>query len=536
MTQITESFNWLTPEFSILPTDKNTVKIKGVAMPPNTVSKNNKRYVDEELRMAARTWIDAPVTPNHAPWTDKHNQKGKVNWMEYDAVDGTMEYVAEVWDPTLVAELRVYKENPSASKIRGVSIEADYLHIRCCKCGSKFFSEDEWRVHMETVEHFKDLPLEPHGIRGRALSIVLAPETPGVQGNTLEVMETMRNGLSQLLDIIVTNNKIKEEHQNKMSRIALTQEQTHVVVGRSKTVNTNIQEQDEHGCGPDEHWDEEKQACVVNAVEEQEECPAGQHRDPDSGECVPDEAAEETVASPIPTTIPLLKEKIATFRLKENAPKLSLGEPFAGYTDFADCVAKNSEKDNPEAYCGSIKKETEGEMWFRKQATEKLNNVIDRLNTIEITVPQDDLGWKQTKPYNDKPLKEAIANIKPYDDAPLKAEVATLKEAVAKKDEDIAMLRRAVQIADENVTVKDKIAETKQKTLKEIIEKTEKLEAETKTLKEQLEKATVRADNAEDKLGKHSEFKGNAKTLEEKAQSQDLGYTPEQNIKEKHKK
>ena len=34
--------------------------------------------------------------------------------------------------------------------------------------------------------------------------------------------------------------------------------------------------------------------------------------------------------------------------------------PFAGYKDFADCVAKNQDKANPEAYCAAIKAEIEG--------------------------------------------------------------------------------------------------------------------------------------------------------------------------------
>ena len=33
--------------------------------------------------------------------------------------------------------------------------------------------------------------------------------------------------------------------------------------------------------------------------------------------------------------------------------------PFAGYENFADCVRKNRDKDNPEAYCGEIKKRAE---------------------------------------------------------------------------------------------------------------------------------------------------------------------------------
>ena len=34
--------------------------------------------------------------------------------------------------------------------------------------------------------------------------------------------------------------------------------------------------------------------------------------------------------------------------------------PFAGYSDFADCVSQNGDKDNPQAYCGSIQSEVEG--------------------------------------------------------------------------------------------------------------------------------------------------------------------------------
>jgi hypothetical protein len=36
-----------------------------------------------------------------------------------------------------------------------------------------------------------------------------------------------------------------------------------------------------------------------------------------------------------------------------------LGEPFAGYKDFADCVSKNRDKGNPDAYCGYIKHKVE---------------------------------------------------------------------------------------------------------------------------------------------------------------------------------
>lgn len=33
--------------------------------------------------------------------------------------------------------------------------------------------------------------------------------------------------------------------------------------------------------------------------------------------------------------------------------------PFAGYKDFADCVKRNQDKDNPEAYCAAIMRKVE---------------------------------------------------------------------------------------------------------------------------------------------------------------------------------
>lgn len=33
--------------------------------------------------------------------------------------------------------------------------------------------------------------------------------------------------------------------------------------------------------------------------------------------------------------------------------------PFAGYKDFKDCVRKNQDKENPEAYCATIMRQVE---------------------------------------------------------------------------------------------------------------------------------------------------------------------------------
>ncbi len=54
---------------------------------------------------------------------------------------------------------------------------------------------------------------------------------------------------------------------------------------------------------------------------------------------------------------------IERYRAEEEIyPRESMkkGAPFAGYKDFADCVAQHQDKDDPEAYCGKIKHQVEG--------------------------------------------------------------------------------------------------------------------------------------------------------------------------------
>src|SRR5690606_4548121 len=49
-------------------------------------------------------------------------------------------------------------------------------------------------------------------------------------------------------------------------------------------------------------------------------------------------------------------------RRPSSLPSLAFrkGAPFAGYEDFEDCEEKNADTEDPEAYCGEIKKRTAG--------------------------------------------------------------------------------------------------------------------------------------------------------------------------------
>ena len=58
--EILENFSWMTPEFKTVDSGKNTIRIKGVAMKSNVVSRNKRKYVEEELKRSARTLSGKP--------------------------------------------------------------------------------------------------------------------------------------------------------------------------------------------------------------------------------------------------------------------------------------------------------------------------------------------------------------------------------------------------------------------------------------------------------------------------------------------
>jgi len=63
------------------------------------------------------------------------------------------------------------------------------------------------------------------------------------------------------------------------------------------------------------------------------------------------------------SNIEIIKEATEVKKMKYSAKlerlskEMIYSEPFAGYKDFDDCVRKNSDKDDPKAYCAVIKKQ-----------------------------------------------------------------------------------------------------------------------------------------------------------------------------------
>lgn len=423
-----ESYKWLIPELAVTPTDGKTVKIRGKAIPRETVSRNNKKYVDEELRKAARTFIDVPITENHKNWMDKKNQLGKVNWMEYD--DGSMEYVAEVWNPAMVAELRVYAKNPKASQISGVSVEADYLKIACTKCKTEFLTETAWHKHMVEVEHIHDLPLEPHGIRGRALSIVTGKESPGVIGNTLEVMETApHNGLFMLLENVV---KVAMEKE-KMNPQTKTEAPT---TGLPYSVREQAPIKEVEAPKPKVYSDMD--ACMKDG-NTREECMRLMKKE----ESTPPKKEE-----PVKETKAVLKS-IEKLTVKE-ATKFSIDACMNSGKSKEECMAEYEKdcavKEYMQQVTGKVNEITEAlnglkypednTAWITQIASVKESLVVETAKLTEAlkALPTDDLSWNQkitelqeTFNQKSKELTETIQNL-PQDDVSWKESITKLQE------------------------------------------------------------------------------------------------------------
>lgn len=73
----------------------------------------------------------------------------------------------------------------------------------------------------------------------------------------------------------------------------------------------------------------------------------------------------------------------------------TLGEPFGGYTDFADCVAKNQDKGNPDAYCGYIKHKVEDPKKKEAQVPELPVNTMATEPTPLSAIHQEPISQQQ---------------------------------------------------------------------------------------------------------------------------------------------
>lgn len=532
-----ETFNIPITEWKTVDAGQKTIRIKGIALKGDAVSKNNRRYIAMELKKATNTWLNKPVNINH----DNSKKAGHITWMDYDDAAELLTYEAEINKEPYVSMLR----NHSA-EIKGVSIQADYLFNRCAKCNAKFYAEEEWHSHMAKEHFVHDLPSQPHGIIGNALSLVLSPAIPGYGGTSVELAEMAKLQFSRLCEIITKVEMEKEEYMSNkigdkaavhpVSRMAFESKpyiyesavtkEAQADVPPAKTEDPKKEEQ----CPEGEEWNGSK--CVPKAKKDAEFPPAKtEEKAPFKVEAVtlPQTTEKPVVIETVKVTLTEVQApQPKTIVLKEAKAIGKLVYEEEQCTPFEQCIKDGG---TPEE-CAKQFKETVKRNNTNKAVVGAVNEIIDVVSKpIQIELPQIDESWKtQTKqlaesinlsnerislmqkeienrltsvasdivsvtnqwnkavekltdainklpaPYNDTPLKEAIAAIKPYDDAPIKEailkitiyddkptqeqlakladtlkEIPVLKEMLSQKDADVEAIKKAVAIADKMV-------------------------------------------------------------------------------------
>ena len=121
-------------------------------------------------------------------------------------------------------------------------------------------------------------------------------------------------------------------------------------------------EQEETPADDDEEGEEEKPKEPEEeeeAVQEQEDEEQPEDEDDD------DEEEEKPMSEITFPTLPQIQWGDGTIDVG-TAIELTLGVPFADYSDFDDCVSKNQDKDDPEAYCADVKGKTD---WAGRKLT-----------------------------------------------------------------------------------------------------------------------------------------------------------------------
>ena len=518
------------------------MKIKGIAVKRDTVSKNRRLYTEPTLSKGASSFIDEPITENHRNWKDKKNHLGRINWMAYE--DGGMEYVAEVWNPSMVAELRLYAKDPTLSRVKGVSIEADYLFDECPDCKKRFTDPALFESHM-VDKHAKPMKGVPAYIKGRALSIVTAPEEPGVPNNTLEVMEFAGHDFSQLLNRVT---EIKEMEE----KIKMNTNKNYGIENKGAVVAPSAKELSK----------EEMQKLTVTASPQ------------------PVIEAEQPIQPAVN-----LDASVLVVRESAKLSKLEYKIIEGKYPTFEACMADLNDEDQ----CAALCKETRQTNETNKKIIEVVNQIVEVLNqpfTVSVSkekpfddskiqetivgmqkadnqinnaqlehykelkeavdaIQKDDLGWKDIKPFDDTALKESIATIKPYDDAPIKTMLETTNKTLTEKIDQTASKTSLIEITAklttleaENKTLTETLASQKhdfeatlsiadkntgllrkeiEETKKQLAEQKQIAESKAKELKEIKESTDTKIEDLADKL--KPTFKANTKLAPKNTES-----------------
>ena len=320
------------------------VRISGLALMPR-ISRNGNLYTPNEMARADNKTV--PLDWNH----DKKQQIGQVTF-HYDPELTQLRYEGMVTDDAVAKILR--------NKKMFVSIEADVESIKDV-CDTRTC----YRM--------------PLGLEFTGLGIV---ETPGIPESTLNIIEKYHFIERFPQHVCTETGKCPKcgqyfssldthllSHSNIHSDITPSKKEDFAVAGPMDSPAV---------CPNGQHWDNNLGKCISDMSVQQNakkedatikgpvtntdiqpgECADGFHWDDDLNKCVADDVGVTPNAETAPANCHWCDKK-KKWMPNEMTLETYMQEPFAGYTDFADCVSKNSDKSNPQAYCGLIKSKTE---------------------------------------------------------------------------------------------------------------------------------------------------------------------------------
>lgn len=531
--------------FKVSDAGKNTIRIRGVALKGDVVSKNHRLYVARELSKACNTFINKPVNINH----NDGEKVGHIVYMDYD--NDLLTYEAVITKQPYVNLLR----NRSAT-VRGVSIQADYLFNKCVKCGSKFYSEESYHTHMWN-EHFikPEYSSAPHGIIGNGLALVLSPEEPGYVGTSVELAEVARVQTLKLLETVISEEKEKEKNllkENLNGKAVLTPPTSMTIYSVTEQAPNNLPvDEPEKPKEEDEEPVEEETEKPKTEPEEEEkpvEEETGELEKPKEQEQKEEEEEEEDkpvfeVKKPTlkPLTLSAQETPQPTTQVIAEGLKLDkLHTQELAAPSFEVYVQKGGD---PEEYARLYKQVQETNR-NNKSLSEAVNKIIEYTSKpISLSLPVIDESWRtqtvQLKEAIDKihvelgklpeqtntALKQLKESIKfPKDDVAWKSLCQKLSETTQKQTTEITSLTAKLSETTQKLLDLQKIQETQDKkwselyasadkNVKEYIEannkKLEEKDSEITKLKEKLEETeqktlkekqnlTTRVDNLEE--------------------------------------
>lgn len=403
-----ESFDWFREDIGTMNGARvgKWVRTKGVALFP-TVSRNQREYIERECMLAARTLANVPIDVNHeidiwlsekAVWEEKNpglNYEsirakpptwGNVIDAEWD--DNTIEYVAQLRGE--YGEKMIDRENLTEEEyfdkwkkkpITGVSISASYR-----------YADDDTDM------------LTPLGLKFNRLSLVEDPESPGVVGTSIELMESY----------------------NKQSL-----KEVEVVGALLKSASPSLFES---------YRDE-----VIEPYKE--------------GKPLEN---KEYVDFPVELNYGELHEVKKLEEETEEATEGEVGEPFAGHKDHAACVAANQDKEDPDAFCGFLKRRAGGETWddigeVAETVKEKVDSVIESLKLVneEEETPEDveESEEAEEAAHGDPPKKKK----KKKKDDEDEDDVEEKHDSDYDEDEDGKKKKKKVKVKESELEIPDKV-------------------------------------------------------------------------------